>query len=124
MATMELIDQATELKERLILRIESTHNLDVLQDMLSILDENAEESMYELTPEEMADIEERIRDCQAGLGIPHEIVATEIREKVYELTPEEREALRRGEEDYRNGRWITQEKLQNKIVQWRKETKK
>ena len=37
----------------------------------------------------------------------------------YDLTPEDKEALRRSEEDYRNGRWITQEELQKKIVQWR-----
>ncbi len=38
----------------------------------------------------------------------------------YVLTEEEKEALRRGEEDYRNGRWITQEELQEKIARWRK----
>jgi len=42
----------------------------------------------------------------------------------YVLTPEEQEALRRSEEDYRNGRWITQEELQDKIVQWRKNKEK
>ena len=80
MATAELIDHETELKERLILRIESTQRLGVLQGMLSILDEFAEEDVYELTPEEMEDIEEGIRQSKAGLGIPHEIVQAEVRE--------------------------------------------
>jgi len=39
MAMMELIDQETELKERLIQRIESTHNLGVLRGVLLLLEE-------------------------------------------------------------------------------------
>jgi len=80
MATAELIDHETELKERLILRIESTQRLGVLQGMLSILDEFAEEDVYELTPEEETELNERVRDCKAGLGIPHEIVRAEVLE--------------------------------------------
>ena len=55
----------------------------------------------------------------------HELIREEFAEEyAYELAPEEEKALRRGEEDYRNGRWITHEELRNKIVQWRKETGK
>ena len=38
--------------------------------------------------------------------IDHELIREEfVEEYAYELTPEEEKALRRGEEDYRNGRW-------------------
>jgi len=45
-----------------------------------IQDEFVEEYVYELTPEEREAVEEGIRQSKAGLGIPHEIVMTEIRE--------------------------------------------
>jgi len=57
--------------------------------------------------------------------IDRELIRDEFAEEyAYELAPEEEKALRRGEEDYRNGRWITHEELRNKIVQWRKEAGK
>ena len=80
MATMEWGDHETDLKERLIRRIEATHKLGVLRGVLSILDEFTEEDVYELTQEEEKEINERAHQCKAGLGIPHEIVAAEVRE--------------------------------------------
>ena len=80
MVTMELMDHETELKERLIRRIESTHKLGVLRGVLSILDEFEEEYVYELTPEEREAVEEGIRQSQAGLGTPHETFMAEVRQ--------------------------------------------
>ena len=51
-----------------------------LMDRKLIQDEFVEEYVYELTPEEREAVEEGIRQSKAGLGIPHEIVMTEIRE--------------------------------------------
>ncbi len=77
MTTTELIDQETELKERLKDRIDATHNLGVLRGVLSLMNEI---DVYELTPEEEKDIDEGIRQSKAGLGIPHETVQAEVRE--------------------------------------------
>ena len=38
------------------------------------------EFVYELTPEEEEELDKRIRESKAGLGIPHEIVMAEVRE--------------------------------------------
>ena len=76
MATMELID----LQSRLIGRIGRAQDAFVLHEVESLLDELEEGGVYELTPEEREDLEERIRDCKAGIGIPHEIVMAEVRE--------------------------------------------
>ncbi|MCL2306068.1 MAG: hypothetical protein FWC43_12060 [Planctomycetaceae bacterium] len=56
MATMELIDREL------------------------IRDEFEEEYVYELTPEEEEELDERIRESKAGIGIPHEIVGAEMRQ--------------------------------------------
>ena len=61
-------------------RIESTHKLGVLRGVLSILDEFEEEYVYELTQEEEEELDKRIRESKAGIGIPHEIVRTEVRQ--------------------------------------------
>ena len=80
MAIDELVDQTTELKERLIHRIESTHNMGVLRGMLLLLDEIPEKRIYRLSPEEKKMIEERHRDIENGMGIPHEEVRREVEE--------------------------------------------
>lgn len=59
MATAELIDQETALKERLTLRRES---------------KIADEDVYTLSSEEKKIIEERHREIKTGVGIPHEEV--------------------------------------------------
>jgi len=51
-----------------------------LIDIELIQEEFVEEYDYELTPEEEKELDERIRESKAGIGIPHEIVVTEIRE--------------------------------------------
>ena len=71
MATMEMVDQETELKQALIQKIASTHHLGVLQGLLLILDDVAED-VYVLTPEEEKMIDEAEAELDAGLGIPAE----------------------------------------------------
>jgi len=78
MATIELIDQETELKERLIQRIESTHNLGVLRGVLLLLEEIPEKRIYILSPEEEKMVEERHREMESGVGIPHEEVCEKV----------------------------------------------
>ena len=52
-----------------------------LMDVRLAQDEfEAEEYVYELTPEEREAVEEGIRQSKAGLGIPHETVMAEVRE--------------------------------------------
>jgi len=80
MATLERIDQETELKERLIQRIESTHNLGVLRGMLLLLEEIPEKRIFILSPEEEKMVEERCREMDGGAGIPHEEVRREVEE--------------------------------------------
>lgn len=77
MATTEQIDLEQELKERLIRRIETTHNLGVLRGVLSLLDEIASDGVYVLTPEEEKMLDEAEAELDAGLGISGE----EFREK-------------------------------------------
>ena len=80
MAIDELTDQTTELKERLIHRIESTRNMGVLRGVLLLLDEIPEKRVYILSPEEESIVEERCREMDNGVGIPHEEVCREIEE--------------------------------------------
>ena len=80
MAIDELIDQTTELKERLIHRIESTRNTGVLRSILLLLEEIPEKRVYILSPEEKEMLEERHREMEKGVGIPHEEVCREIEE--------------------------------------------
>jgi predicted transcriptional regulator len=72
--------ELTDLRSRLIGRIGQAKDAFILQEVESVLDEFEEGDVYELTPEEREDLEERIRDCKAGIGIPHEIVMAEVRE--------------------------------------------
>ena len=51
-----------------------------LMDRELIQDEFVEEYVYELTPEEEEELDERIRESKAGIGIPHEIVRAEVRQ--------------------------------------------
>ena len=78
MAATELIDHENELKERLIQRIESTHNVSVLRGMLLLLDEIAGERIYRLSPEEKRIVEERHQEMESGVGIPHEDVMKKL----------------------------------------------
>ena len=78
MTTLELTDQETELKERLIQRIESTHNLGVLRGMLLLLEEIPEDNIYLLSPDERNIVEERHREMESGVGIPHEEVCEKV----------------------------------------------
>jgi len=80
MATTEWTDQEIELKERLIQRIESTHNLGVLRGVLLLLEEIPEKGIYILSPEEEKMVEERCREMDNGTGIPHEEVHREVEE--------------------------------------------
>ena len=72
MAITELMD--TEIKERLIQRIESTHNLGVLRGMLLLLEEIPDEHVYRLSPDEKEIVEERHQEMKSGVGIPHDEV--------------------------------------------------
>ena len=80
MATVEQIDQVTELKERLFHRIETTHNMGVLRGVLLLLEEIPEKRIYILSPEEEKMVEERCREMDNGVGIPHEEVRREVEE--------------------------------------------
>ncbi len=73
MATAELIETETELKERLIRRIEATHDLDRLREVFTFLDEN---DVYELTPEEERILDEAEKDTEL---IPGEEAARRTR---------------------------------------------
>ena len=78
MATAEQTDQVVELKERLIQRIESTHNIGVLRGMLLLLEEIPEEHVYILSPDEKKIVEERHQEMESGVGIPHEEVCEKV----------------------------------------------
>ena len=79
MAISELMD--TEIKERLIQRIESTHNLGVLRGML-LLEEIPDEHVYLLSPDEKEIVEERHREIESGVGIPHDEVCEKVDRRI------------------------------------------
>jgi len=83
-----------------------------LIDREFIQDEFVEEYVYELTLEEREAVEEGIRQSKAGLGIPHEIVMTEVRQW---LTAEQLKDIEIGQRQIAAGQAISHEDVMKKF---------
>lgn len=80
----------TTRKARLIGRIQRTHNVSVIREVESLLDEKIPESVYILSEDERRGMNHALQQLDAGLGIPHEVVEAEMEALLDEL---ERECL-------------------------------
>ena len=84
MATVELTDQ----KARLIGRIGRAHNVSVLREVESLLNEKLPESVYILSEDERRGMNIARQQLDAGHGIPDEIVEAEFNDLLDELERE------------------------------------
>lgn len=73
------MESTTEIKSKLISRIQKSNDLDLLRTLQSIFD-SSDQELYPLSDEQKKSIEESRKQIQNGEVISHESVVSEARE--------------------------------------------